>query len=174
MPLKELINYLQNKKVVVCGSYQLVDHLWISFAYNLQKVLPNVSVIKEAIYDFSKLDQDTVYIIMCSQEVKIMPSIYICYQVEQALSWWLSQESYLNKLRNAKYIIDYSMDNINRLQKIIIAPSSVASLDAPSTASASKDAPSTASTSKDAPSTASTSKDAQSTILYIPFYIVQH
>ncbi len=57
--------------------------------------------------------EDIPYIIICPQFLKEFPRLYTVVQMEQTVSTrWMTQE-YLNILRNAYAVFDYSMVNIN-------------------------------------------------------------
>ena len=53
------------------------------------------------------------YIMICPQNFKHFPPLYIAYQMEQTInSRWLTEE-YMEILHNAYAILDYSLENIN-------------------------------------------------------------
>jgi hypothetical protein len=57
--------------------------------------------------------EDIPYIIICPQFLKEFPRLYTVVQMEQTVSTrWMTQD-YLNILRNAYAVFDYSMVNIN-------------------------------------------------------------
>lgn len=57
--------------------------------------------------------EDIPYIIICPQFLKSFPRLYTVVQMEQTVSTrWMTQD-YLNILRNAYAVFDYSMVNIN-------------------------------------------------------------
>ncbi len=57
--------------------------------------------------------EDIPYIIICPQFLKEFPRLYTVVQMEQTVStYWMTQE-YLNILRNAYAVFDYSLVNIN-------------------------------------------------------------
>ena len=78
----------------------------------LQNILLDAGL--ESCIHLSELEQyeDIPYIMICPQNFKHFPAVYIAFQMEQTVSnRWLTDE-YLQILRNAYAIFDYSLANI--------------------------------------------------------------
>lgn len=57
------------------------------------------------------------YLIICPQNFTVFPEVYLAFQMEQTVSSrWLT-EDYLNILRNAYAVFDYSLENIAYFRK---------------------------------------------------------
>lgn len=67
---------------------------------------------------FDKYIEGTPYIIICPQFVKVFPSVYIAFQLEQlsVSNRWFN-ENYLSILKNAYAVFDYSLNNIKFLSR---------------------------------------------------------
>ena len=60
---------------------------------------------------------DNVYIVICPQMFTALPANYFAFQMEQSIhSRWFTEE-YFTILKNSIATLDYSLDNINFLQK---------------------------------------------------------
>lgn len=84
----------------------------------LKETLKKVNISAEIIYKmpfsgYKKLP----HIVICPQMFDQLPEMYIAYQMEQSVTSRWFNENYFNKLKNSVAIFDYSLKNIDFLQK---------------------------------------------------------
>ncbi len=109
------INDSDNKKIKILSNYNLQ-----SISNNIMEYLKKLKIDSEIITDLneSDLNNDNLYIIIYSKDLKIIPKKYIFYQIEQKTSNFFT-EDYLNAMRNAQIVWDFSIDNYSKYDNII-------------------------------------------------------
>jgi SAM-dependent methyltransferase len=65
--------------------------------------------------------EDIVHIVICPQMFSRMPGLYIAFQMEQSVSSRWFSDKYFDVLRNAAFVLDYSIRNIQFLNENQIA-----------------------------------------------------
>ena len=65
--------------------------------------------------------EDIIYIVICPQMFSRMPESYIAFQMEQSVSSRWFSDKYFDVLRNATFVLDYSIKNIQFLNEKDIA-----------------------------------------------------
>ncbi len=87
-------------------------------AHSLKYLFEQKNIQSTIVYDINPND-DTLYIILFSQKVKVFPKNYIIYQLEQKdISKWINPK-YEASILFSKITWDYSQSNINKFQGII-------------------------------------------------------
>ena len=91
---------------ILCGPHTMF------IAKNIQSIL-NIAGIQCDILTEEPVEYENIpYIIICPQNYKHFPEVYIAYQLEQTISdRWLTDD-YLEILRHAYIVFDYSLKNI--------------------------------------------------------------
>lgn len=111
-------NNLTTKKVEVKNHISLLTVKHTLFvAHLLERTLKNLGFNCDIIIDEKSKYNDNLHIVICPQIFDKLPSNYIAYQLEQSVSSRWFSEKYFNVLRNAYAILDYSIKNIEFLQK---------------------------------------------------------
>ena len=77
--------------------------------------IPNIMTSVDAYHD------DYLYIVFTPQMFELLPDNYIAFQMEQSVSSRWFTESYIKLLENARFVFDYSVNNIEFIQKKGIA-----------------------------------------------------
>ena len=115
---------LQKKKIVLLSSKHTAF-----IAQNISNVLTTYNFDTEVIYDCTPAvsnDYEHLYIILCPNIFQEkLPPHYIAFNLEQTISERWFTKDYINKLNNAIGVLDYSLINVDYLQKNSIAPNRV-------------------------------------------------
>ena len=83
----------------------------------LQNILIEAGLECETHLSEPEVYEDIPYIMICPQNFKRFPDVYIAFQMEQTINpRWLTDE-YMNILQNAYAIFDYSLENISFFSK---------------------------------------------------------
>lgn len=85
----------------------------------IEKVLLRIGLQPEIIHEPAAWRYEKyTHIVIAPQTFKRLPKSYIVYQVEQSTSSRWFNRRYLRILRKAKAVLDYSIDNIQYLQRV--------------------------------------------------------
>lgn len=83
----------------------------------LQSILVNAGIPCDIHHQEPAIFEDIPYIIICPQNFKRFPNLYVAFQMEQTVSQrWLTDE-YMQSLYNAYAVFDYSLVNIDYFSK---------------------------------------------------------
>lgn len=83
----------------------------------LQGILHSAGIESNVFFQEPDVYENIPYIMICPQNFKHFPSVYIAFQMEQTVSQrWLTDE-YIKILKNAYAIFDYSLVNIDYFSK---------------------------------------------------------
>lgn len=87
-------------------------------AYMLHTQFSRFGIATEVVQDLNhRPDNRFLYLVVCPQMFKHMPTHMIAFQMEQSTSDRWFDQKYLDRLQNAVAVLDYSIRNIDYLQK---------------------------------------------------------
>lgn len=82
----------------------------------ISNALNNINVVNSIIFEKPNMGySDQWHIVICPQIFESLPQHYIAFQMEQSVSSRWFTEDYFNRLKNARFIFDYSLTNIEYL-----------------------------------------------------------
>lgn len=127
---KELVSLLKRRKAKVltgeecyamlkkCKRIDILAVKHTAYVANLlQEILLGHGIESHVLLDEPEQYDNIPYIIVCPQNFRHFPSCYVAFQMEQTVSQrWLTDE-YLQILRNAYAVFDYSLVNIDYFSK---------------------------------------------------------
>mgnify|MGYP000137289923 CR=1 FL=1 len=79
----------------------------------LASLLEKFNIYSEIVFSIDYDESKYLYVVISPNAIEQMPTHYIAYQVEQTISSRWLNDSYLNKLKSAYAVFDYSMYNIS-------------------------------------------------------------
>ena len=110
------------KSILYSGNLQKIPVLATrhveSLAMRICEALRQVNINSEVIYSEPKsgFDDETLYFVLCPQMFDSLPKLYFAFQLEQTINPRWMTDNYIEKLKGAIAIADYSLNNVGYLQ----------------------------------------------------------